>query len=114
MLEPAVNGALTDISSRAGAGAPLLDVQDLHVRFETSHGTVRAVDGISYSVNRGEVVAIVGESGCGKSVSSLAIMRLLAKTTGARSARAASCSRDATCSLSPTTRCARCADAISR
>ena len=81
MLEPAVHGALTDISSRAGAGAPLLDVQDLHVRFETSHGTVRAVDGISYSVNRGEVVAIVGESGCGKSVSSLAIMRLLAKTT---------------------------------
>jgi peptide/nickel transport system ATP-binding protein len=81
VLEPAVHGALTDISSRAGAGAPLLDVQDLHVRFETSHGTVRAVDGISYSVNRGEVVAIVGESGCGKSVSSLAIMRLLAKTT---------------------------------
>ena len=50
VLEPAVNGASTDISSRAGAGAPLLDVQDLHVRFETSRGTVRAVDGISYSV----------------------------------------------------------------
>jgi len=52
----------------------------LHVRFETSRGTVNAVDGISYTVNRGEIVAIVGESGCGKSVSSLAIMRLLAKT----------------------------------
>jgi peptide/nickel transport system ATP-binding protein len=72
---------LSDSLSRDGANAPLLEVQDLHVRFETSRGTVRAVDGISYTVNRGEVVAIVGESGCGKSVSSLAIMRLLAKNT---------------------------------
>jgi peptide/nickel transport system ATP-binding protein len=71
---------LTEPTSQPVASVPLLDVRDLHVRFETSRGTVNAVEGISYTVNRGEVVAIVGESGCGKSVSSLAIMRLLAKT----------------------------------
>ena len=75
-------GTLSDSLSRDGANAPLLEVQNLHVQFDTSRGVVRAVDGISYNVNRGEVVAIVGESGCGKSVSSLAIMRLLAKNTG--------------------------------
>jgi peptide/nickel transport system ATP-binding protein len=78
---------LSDSLSRDGANAPLLEVQDLRVRFETSRGTVSAVDGISYTVNRGEVVAIVGESGCGKSVSSLAIMRLLAKTSRIPSGR---------------------------
>ena len=60
----------------------LLSVEDLHVHFVTSRGVVRAVEGISYQVKAGEVVALVGESGCGKSVSSLAIMRLLAKPAG--------------------------------
>ncbi|MEX0590171.1 MAG: ABC transporter ATP-binding protein, partial [Xanthobacteraceae bacterium] len=67
---------------RAEAGPTLLSVEDLHVHFVTSRGVVRAVEGISYTVERGETVAIVGESGCGKSVSSLAIMRLLAKPAG--------------------------------
>ena len=72
---------------KAQSPVSLLAVEDLHVRFETSRGTVRAVEGVSYSVNRGEVVAVVGESGCGKSVSALTIMRLLAKSgrvTGGR------------------------------
>ncbi|MBX3518550.1 MAG: ABC transporter ATP-binding protein [Xanthobacteraceae bacterium] len=73
--------AQVQVQSRAAqSSVPLLAVEDLHVRFETSRGVVRAVEGVSYTVNRGEVVAVVGESGCGKSVSALTIMRLLAKT----------------------------------
>jgi peptide/nickel transport system ATP-binding protein len=67
----------------AAAHSPwLLEVEDLHVHFVTTRGVVRAVEGLSYKVRAGEVVALVGESGCGKSVSSLAIMRLLAQPAG--------------------------------
>ena len=55
---------------------PLLRVEDLRVHFDTPDGTVRAVDGISYELQRGRVLGIVGESGAGKSVSSEAIMGL--------------------------------------
>src|SRR5262245_56613694 len=60
----------------------LLEVDDLHVHFVTTRGPVRAVEGLSYAVRAGEAVALVGESGCGKSVSALAILRLLARPAG--------------------------------
>src|SRR5690348_13954614 len=66
---------------KANADA-LLEVDDLKTYFFTRDGVVRAVDGVSFSVSRGEVLAIVGESGCGKSVTSLSIMRLVASPPG--------------------------------
>jgi len=56
---------------------PLLEVNDLMVQFHTPEGTVYAVNGISYTVCEGEVVAVVGESGCGKSVSMMSILGLI-------------------------------------
>jgi oligopeptide transport system ATP-binding protein len=55
----------------------VLDVRDLETRFATYRGLLRAVDGVSLSVRRGETLALVGESGCGKSVTALSIMRLV-------------------------------------
>ncbi len=60
----------------------LLEVRDLKTYFLTDAGTVRAVDGVSYDVRQGETVALVGESGCGKTVSALSIIRLVAAPAG--------------------------------
>ena len=57
----------------------VLDVQNLHVSFDTYAGEVKAVRGVTFSLSEGEVLAIVGESGCGKSVTSLSIMGLLGR-----------------------------------
>lgn len=56
---------------------PLLDVKDLHTFFETKKGTVKAVNGVTYSVESGKTLGIVGESGSGKSVSAMSIIKLL-------------------------------------
>ena len=63
--------------------ASLLEVRELRTTFQTASGLVRAVDGVSWDVQKGETVALVGESGCGKSVSALSIMRLVAPPAGA-------------------------------
>jgi len=62
--------------------AKLLEVKDLATHFFTQDGVVKAVDGISYDLEEGEVLGVVGESGCGKSVHALSIMRLVANPPG--------------------------------
>ncbi|HKW81044.1 MAG TPA: ABC transporter ATP-binding protein [Casimicrobiaceae bacterium] len=70
------------MNAKSESVAPLLDVQGLKTYFFTRDGVVRAVDGVSFSVRPGETLAIVGESGCGKSVTSLSILRLVASPPG--------------------------------
>ena len=69
---------VADLDTRAGE-APLLEVKNLRTSFFTSDGVVHAVDNVSFNVRRGEAVALVGESGCGKSVTAMSVMRLVAQ-----------------------------------
>ena len=57
--------------------APLLEIKDLKTHFSTRAGLVRAVDGVSFSLGRGELLGLVGESGCGKSITALSVMQLI-------------------------------------
>jgi len=67
------------VSGNPGA---ILEVRDLATQFDTLDGVVRAVDGVSFDLERGETLGIVGESGCGKSVTALSILRLIPPETG--------------------------------
>jgi len=68
--------------SEARTGETVLDVKNLHTVFFTNSGLFRAVDDVSFTVRRGETLAIVGESGCGKSVTALSVMRLVPDPPG--------------------------------
>ena len=61
---------------------PLLEIKNLVTGFETESGLLKAVDGVSFTVPKGTCVGIVGESGCGKSVTAMSIVRLLPQTMG--------------------------------
>ena len=68
--------------SRLTRGELLLDVQNLSTHFKTEEGILRAVDRVSFQVHRGETLGIVGESGCGKSVTAKSIMQIVPKPKG--------------------------------
>ena len=69
--------ALEEVVSQAEDSPALLEIRDLCIEFETDAGRVRVVDDVSFDVEEGKIVGLVGESGCGKTVSSLAVLRLL-------------------------------------
>ena len=73
---------MTDTAAVARDNAAVLEVSDLCTYFSTRWGTVKAVDGVSFTLRRGETLGIVGESGCGKSVTMLSLMRLVPTPPG--------------------------------
>src|SRR5690242_1289583 len=76
MLDTAAKVLETVAPDRAST-APLLEVKDLRLEFVSGNKALRAVDGVSFTIHPGETVCLVGESGCGKSVTALSIARLV-------------------------------------
>ena len=82
MVETVASRALAARGAGGNGKKPILEVEGLKTQFFTRAGIVYAVDGVSFSVDEGETVGIVGESGCGKSVTSLSLMRLVPHPPG--------------------------------
>ena len=70
-----------------GATQPLLSVRDLVIEFATENGVVRAADGVSFDVHENETIGLVGESGCGKTVTGWSVLGLIPSPPGQVSAR---------------------------
>lgn len=77
-VQKTVNAILDSHPNKKFHMPHLLEVRDLRTHFQTREGLVRAVDGVSFYLDRGELLGLVGESGCGKSITALSIMRLVA------------------------------------
>ena len=75
---------------------PVLEVENLSVSFAAAHGELEAVRGVSFSLNRGEVLAVIGESGCGKSVLCKSILKLLPASARITSGSIRACGTDIT------------------
>src|ERR1700722_8168386 len=71
-----------DLVGKPATQAPLLDIRGLKIHFTTDDGIVQAVDGVDLTVERGETVCVVGESGCGKTVTALSVLKLIAMPPG--------------------------------
>jgi ABC-type dipeptide/oligopeptide/nickel transport system ATPase component len=74
---------------------PLLEVRDLRVGFQTDHGLLTAVDDVDFTLEAGRTLGLVGESGCGKSVTAMSLMRLLPQPAGQILGGQKSCSKAA-------------------
>jgi oligopeptide transport system ATP-binding protein len=70
------------MTSQPNGSPPILQVEDLVTRFNTPEGTVYAVNGVSFDIREGETLGVVGESGCGKSVTMLSVLQLVQRPPG--------------------------------
>ena len=85
-----------------GSTAPLLDIRGLRTHFKTDDGMVRAVDGVSLYIDRGETLGVVGESGCGKTVTALSVLKLIAMPPGRIASGQILCRAATSCRCRPT------------
>ena len=81
MQMPAATDVM-DLDAKPAGEAALLDIRGLKTHFATDDGIVQAVDGVDLTVGRGETVCVVGESGCGKTVTALSVLKLIAMPPG--------------------------------